>query len=291
VRYAFEPGSLQGVDLVENPFGIDALLTLDPAVRAGDPLMLFVCFPLAVLSIVLRFRRGSPMERAQMKWFASAALFATTFLALSSAGTEPIADIGWILGIVGVALIPVSIAVALLRYRLYEIDRIISRTIAWAVVSTILVGGLAVGIVALQAVLSGVTHGETVAVAASTLVAFGAAQPLLHWVQARVDRRFNRAHYDAQRTVGAFGERLRDEIAMDSVARQLARDDRPRRSTDGACAVASLRGAMTSGLRRRRRALVTLPERPRSIMSGMAAVRPALAHPGRPGAAGEPRAR
>ena len=87
--------------------------------------------------------------------------------------------------------------------------------------SAILVAGFALGIVALQTVLTGVTQGQTLAVAATTLVAFGAAQPLLRRVQTGVDRRFNRARYDAQRTVDAFGERLRDEVAMEAVGRDL----------------------------------------------------------------------
>jgi MFS family permease len=221
VRYAFLPGALESMPSVENPVGINALIGIDPALRAGEPLMLFVCFPLALLSIVLRFRRGSPAERAQLKWFASAAVFAVVFLAVSFAAPSPIADVAWLLGVIGIGLVPASIAVALLRYRLYDIDRIISRTIAWSLVSGILVGGLALGIVALQAALAGVTQGETLAVAATTLVAFGAAQPLLRRVQTAVDHRFNRDHYDAQRTVDAFGERLRDEVALDALARQL----------------------------------------------------------------------
>jgi MFS family permease len=220
VRYAFLPGRLDSVDL-QNPFGIALLLRAEPILRAGDPLMLFVGFPLALLSIVLRFRRGSPVERAQLKWFASAALFATVFLTLSFLTPSPLTDVGWVLGIVGVGLIPMSIAVALLRYRLYDIDRIISRTIAWTVVSAILVAGFAIGIVALQGLLSGVTQGQTLAVAATTLIAFGVAQPLLRRVQSAVDHRFNREHYDAQRTVDAFGERLRGEVAMDAVAHDL----------------------------------------------------------------------
>jgi hypothetical protein len=221
VRYAFLPGGLESIDDIENPVGIAAVSAVDPILRVGEPLMLFVCFPLSVLSIVLRFRRGSPPERAQLKWFASSAVFAVVFLAISFVAPPPIEDVAWLLGVLGVGLVPVSIAVALLRYRLYEIDRIISRTIAWTVVSAILVGGFALGIVALQAVLAGVTQGQTLAVAASTLAVFGAAQPLLRWVQARVDHGFNRDHYDAQRTVDAFGERLRDEVAMDAVARDL----------------------------------------------------------------------
>jgi hypothetical protein len=221
IEGAFLPGPLDSVEAIWNPVGIDAIGAARPVLDLTNQLMLFVAFPLALWSVILRFRRGTPMERAQLKWFVSAAACAATFLGLSFVAPQPFDDVGWLLGILGVGLIPVSIAIALLRYRLYDIDRIISRTIAWAVVSAILVGGFAAGIVALQTVLTGVTQGQTLAVAATTLVAFGAAQPLLRWVQAGVDRRFNRARYDAQRTVDAFGERLRDTVAMETVASDL----------------------------------------------------------------------
>ena len=218
---AFTPGNLSGLPGVVNPFGLQPLLAIRPILLLGDPLMVFVGFPLAVLAMVLRFRRGSPTERAQLKWFVSAALFATVFLALSFVAPSPLGDIGWALGILGLGLVPLSIGVALLRYRLYEIDRIISRTIAWTIVSGILVGAFAAAIVALEAALAGFTQGQTLAVAASTLLAFAAFQPLLRRVQSGVDHRFNRARYDAQRTADDFGERLRGEVAMDAVATDL----------------------------------------------------------------------
>ncbi len=221
VLTAFGPGPLDSVESIWNPIGVEAVGAIRPILELSNVLMAFVAFPLAVLSVIVRFRRGSATERAQLKWFASAAIFAATFLVLSLAAQPPIDDIGWILGIIGVALIPLSIAVALLRYHLYEIDRIISRTIAYAVVIGILVAGFALGIVALQGLLAGVTQGETLAVAGSTLLAFAVAQPLLRSVKTGVDRRFNRARYDAQRTVDAFGERLRDEVAMEAVADDL----------------------------------------------------------------------
>ena len=109
---------------------------------------------------------------------------------------------------------PVTIGIAVLRYRLYEIDRIISRTIGWALVSGILVAVFAGVVVALQTVLAGITQGETLAVAASTLVAFAIFQPVRRRVQSAVDRRFDRARYDAQRTVDTFAEHLRSEVDL-----------------------------------------------------------------------------
>jgi hypothetical protein len=117
--------------------------------------------------------------------------------------------------------LPIAIGIAVLRYRLYEIDRIISRSIAWAVVTGVLVAVFAGGVVALQAALAGFTQGETLAVAVSTLVAATLFQPLRRRVQRAVDRRFDRASYDGQRTVEAFAERLRDEVALDAVVADL----------------------------------------------------------------------
>jgi uncharacterized membrane protein YfcA len=112
---------------------------------------------------------------------------------------------------------PVAIGVAVLRYRLFEIDRIISRTIGWAVLSTLLVGVLATTIVGLQALLAPFTNSDTLAVAVSTLLAAALFQPLRRRVQAAVDRRFDRAAYDAQRTVAAFAGHLRDEVDLDRI--------------------------------------------------------------------------
>lgn len=118
---------------------------------------------------------------------------------------------------------PIAIGIAILRYRLFEIDRIISRTLGWAMASGILVAAFAATVVDLQALLPGFTQGQTLAVATSTLVAFALFQPLRRRVQAAVDRSFDRARYDAQRTVDAFAQRLRDETNMEKVTSDLSR--------------------------------------------------------------------
>ena len=110
-----------------------------------------------------------------------------------------------------------SVGIAVTRYRLYEIDRIISRTIGWATVTVLLGAVFVVLVVALQAVLAPVTDESTLAVAASTLVAFALFQPVRRRVQRAVDHRFDRARYDGERTAAAFGERLRNEVDLAGV--------------------------------------------------------------------------
>jgi hypothetical protein len=118
-----------------------------------------------------------------------------------------------------VALVPVAIGVAVLRYRLYDIDRIISRTLAYAIVTGLLIGIYA-GLVLLATQVLGI-H-SAVAVAAATLAAAALFNPLRRRVQRRVDRRFNRARYDADRTVAAFAARLKDAVDLDTVRADLA---------------------------------------------------------------------
>ena len=119
----------------------------------------------------------------------------------------------------GVAALPVSIGVAILKYRLYDIDRIISRTLAYAIITSLLVGIYA-GLVLLTTQVFQV-H-TPVAVAASTLAAAASFNPLRRRVQRAVDRRFNRARYDADQTVAAFAARLKDAVDLDSVRDDLA---------------------------------------------------------------------
>jgi len=111
--------------------------------------------------------------------------------------------------------------VAVLRYRLYEIDRMVSRTIAYAIVSVILGTAFFGGVLVLSTTLSGFAQGETIAVAASTLGAFAAFQPVVHRVRRDVDRRFNRASYDAGLIAAAFSARLRDQVDIAGVAIDL----------------------------------------------------------------------
>jgi hypothetical protein len=186
----------------------------------------FVILGLSLAFIVrqaLSWRRSSGDRRQQLKWLASGAAVTLICLAvggyLSTTGA-PKTLLGVISGLswFGVAALPVSIGVGILRYRLYEIDRIISRTLAYAIVTGLLVGVYA-GLVLLAT--QGLKVHGTVAVAASTLVAAALFNPVRRRVQRAVDRRFNRARYDAERMVTAFAARLQDTVDPDAVRADL----------------------------------------------------------------------
>jgi hypothetical protein len=194
---AFRPGLISDTN-VENPFGIAALVPLLDALKA--PAFGILAVPLfigPIASVVIRFRRGIPAERAQLKWLiaaTTAAVFAWSVVAVGEAtGSAVLRTAGWYGGLLAFVGLPLAVGIAVLRYRLYEIDRIISRTIAWALVTGVLVSVFAAGVVALQAALIGFTQGQTLAVAVSTLGAAALFQPLRRRVQRVVDRRFDRA--------------------------------------------------------------------------------------------------
>jgi hypothetical protein len=177
-----------------------------------------------VVAQVLSWRRSSGERRQQLKWLMAGA----GILALSQAVIQPIGSnpslsataqgILNIVSVISLAALPVSIGVAILRYRLYDIDRIISRTLSYAVVTGLLVGVYA-GLVLLATRVLSVT--SPVAVAAATLVAAALFSPLRSRVQRVVDRRFNRTRYDADQTVAAFAAQLKDAAGLDSVCSEL----------------------------------------------------------------------
>ena len=167
---------------------------------------------------VLSYRRSSGVRRQQLKWLmagSAAALAGITPLLLGSSGTPAAGPIV----LAGFLALPLSIGVAVLRYRLFDIDRIISRTLGYAIVTGLLVGVYA-GLVLLTTQVFRVR--TPVAVAASTLAAAALFNPVRRRVQRVVDRRFNRARYDADQTVAAFAARLKDSVDLDSVRNDLA---------------------------------------------------------------------
>ncbi len=173
---------------------------------------------------MLSWRRASGERRQQLKWLASGAAvtIASVVLGLTFSSTGPMSGVReWAdnLAFFGLAALPVSMGVAILRYRLYEIDRIISRTLAYAVVTGLLIAAYAGLVLLATRVLS---LSSSVAVASSTLAAAAAFSPLRRRVQHAVDRRFNRARYDADVTVAAFASRLKDAVDLDSVQADLA---------------------------------------------------------------------
>jgi len=177
----------------------------------------------AAVSLVVRWRRSDRLVRAQLKWiaFSGTMLGVTTALYVMSFFAWGVSLLPLIGTAIAFSLLPVTVAIAVLRYRLYEIDRIISRTIGWALVTGILVAMFALLVVGLQAALAPLTTGDTLAVAASTLVAFALFQPVRRRVQRVVDRRFNRARVDAQQAIDAFGSQLRDDVDLTAVQGRL----------------------------------------------------------------------
>jgi hypothetical protein len=211
-------------DLANNPFGIEGAAWVEPVATLGSALAA-ISFPaammLAVAAVIARFRRGHGVERQQLKWFLAANAIVLVLLTVIT--NEPGLSVTLldVVAFLSLSLPPIAVGIAVLRYRLYEIDRIISRTIGWALVSGALAAVFATGVLALQALLSDVTQGQTLAVAASTLVAFALFQPVRRRVQRAVDHRFDRARYDGERTAAAFAERLRHEVDLDTLAVEL----------------------------------------------------------------------
>jgi hypothetical protein len=174
---------------------------------------------LGVASVVTRYRRSVGVERQQLRWFVAAVALAVVPITISPLGGGPGA---FLLAVSGLMLVPASVWIAVTRYRLYEIDRLISRGLSWAVLSGLLLAVYAGAVLLLQTALGGVIQGQAVAVAGSTFLAAALFQPLRRRVQRAVDHRFNRAHYDAERTATDFAERLRDEVDVDHLRTTLA---------------------------------------------------------------------
>ncbi|MDH4159322.1 MAG: hypothetical protein OEV62_03625 [Actinomycetota bacterium] len=178
---------------------------------------LIVGFVGSIASVVVRYRRADLATRTQIRWFAWAVAAVIVFYVLSFFVPGESLN-GWVS--LSYALIPASIGVAVLRYRLYDIDRVVSRTTSYAVVTAMVVGVYLVLVASLSRLLPG---SSSFAVAIGTLAAAAAFRPLLTSVQRRVDHRFNRSQYDAGRAVEEFASRLRNEVDTDTVVSDLVR--------------------------------------------------------------------
>jgi hypothetical protein len=174
----------------------------------------------AVASLVVRFRRSRGEERLQLKWFTYAGALLPSLLL---GDLLPVPDAAnSVLFAVAISLLPVAAGIAILRHRLYDIDRLINRTLVYGLVTALLVGVYA-GLVLLAGQLFGDLGDRppSWAVAGATLAVAALFQPARRRVQALVDRRFNRARYDAARTVDAFSARLRNQVDLDTLSAEL----------------------------------------------------------------------
>ncbi len=174
-----------------------------------------------VVRQLLNWRRASGLRRQQLKWLASGAVVSVTCAALSVPGATQSSGVwAWLNDVLSVGLValPASIGVGILKYRLYEIDRLISRTLAYAIVTGLLIGGYAALVAMAHTVVS---YRSPLAVAVATLAAVAVFNPLRRRVQHAVDRWFNRAHYDAEAMISAFATRMQGAADLDGIRADL----------------------------------------------------------------------
>ena len=223
VGSALVRGPLPLAVYVENPFGVLDPTTL-PFIAAPGICLLIGTIGLSVASLAARYRHATRDTREQIKWIAYAAslhglalaFYVSVYVSVlgqAGLGTEIVALIA--------ATIPVATAIAVLRYRLYDIDVLINRTLVFGATSAVVAAVFLLGIVTVQLVLRPLTAGSEFSVAASTLLSLVLVQPIRRRVQNAVDRRFHRARYDAARTLDAFAVRLQDEVDIDALRAAL----------------------------------------------------------------------
>ncbi|HZJ05028.1 MAG TPA: hypothetical protein VFD59_06110 [Nocardioidaceae bacterium] len=223
VRFMAGPGDCVDGDCgaEDNPYQLAALRPFLSALETVGNLGLLFGVLAGAASLGWRFHRARGVERQQVKWFAGAVGLGLLLFALQTGVSLVWTLSDWLgngLFAVMVALPAAAVAVAILRYRLYDIDRLISRTFSYAVLTTLLLG-VYLTLVTTSARL--LPDDSSVAVAVSTLAVAALFQPLRRRVQTVVDRRFNRARYDAERTVAAFTAQLRQEVDLDTVRADL----------------------------------------------------------------------
>ena len=225
VGLASTPGTIEGTD-VANPVGIPAPRAIQ--VLAGASLALLgVCILLCCASLVVRYRNAGHEQRQQLKWLAWAVPIVVAFLVASAVvqsgnPSDQAVDLGNALSAVGLMAVPVAIACAILRSRLYDIDVVINRTLVYATLTATLAVVYLASVLLLRLALEPLTGKSDLAVAASTLAVAALFRPLRTRIQTVVDRRFYRRRYDATLTLQSFTGRLRQEVDLETVSSELS---------------------------------------------------------------------
>jgi hypothetical protein len=219
--YAFAPGPIVDYPVVANPLGIPGALgsIFREMQDVGLPL-LAIAAAASAAALVIRFRGASGEQRQQLRWVAVAGA-AAIFFWLAGVLLQTLLSTGGMIVSLGLMLLPIAIAIAILRYRLYDLDVVVNRTVVYGALTATLGAFYLGSVLLLQLVLHGLTGAPNLAIAASTLAAAAMFQPLRRRIQVAVDRRFYRRKYDAQRTLAAFGARLRREVDIDALRAEL----------------------------------------------------------------------
>ena len=205
--------------VIANPIGVAAAgnLVKSPVATALNILLTSLA-AVAFGSLVLRFRRSREEERQQLKWFTYGAIL----VPIALAGDILPAPVGDLIYAVPIVFLPVAAGIAILRYRLYDIDRLINRTLVYGLLTAVLAAVYAGVVLVLVQVSGGIgTKPPSWAVAGATLAAAALFQPARRRIQAAVDRRFNRRKYNTTKTIEAFSTRLRDQIDLDTLSTEV----------------------------------------------------------------------
>jgi hypothetical protein len=217
------PGPLASYPGITNPVPVPAILDIGWLTSLANGPAFLVAALLTVVSCVLRYRRGAGVERQQLKWLAAATIVTLACFLLAASGIPVVTDVGWIAGIITLNLIPVAVGVAILRYRLYEIDTLINRALVYGLLTAILAGLFAAASSVLQGVFAGLlgpgSQGSSIA---STIIVVAAFEPVKRRVQALVDRRF-RGVRDPAIALGALVADVRASLVPCDPARTLRR--------------------------------------------------------------------
>jgi hypothetical protein len=224
VLSALTPGEIPDMGIV-NPLGVEALRPVSELLEPVYLALYFFLFFASAASLVVRFRRSGSLERQQIKWLAFAALAVPVWF-LTNAPIEAASRTLFVVmdALIFSALIPVAAGVAILRYRLYDIDVVINRTLVYGTLTVLLAAVYFGGVATTQAIFRALTGQEQqpqLAIVVSTLVIAALFMPLRRRIQAFIDRRFYRRKYDARKTLEAFSARLRDETDLEALNAEL----------------------------------------------------------------------
>ena len=210
-------------DDIANPTGVEALKA---PIELALPVALFfvLLFVLgSAASLFIRLRSATPQERQQLKWLAYAAsITVISFFISTLESVTTSTNVGWFILLLGLVAQPIAIGIAILRHNLYDIDRLINRTLVYGSSTALLGLGFAASILLFQLILAPFTSGNDLAVAGSTLLVFVLFRPLRDRLQRFVDRRFYRQRYDARHAVEAFRVSARDAIDAHQITREMA---------------------------------------------------------------------
>jgi hypothetical protein len=228
---AFLAGRYDRPPAPRNPLGIDGANELFQTTKAFGLLTLGIAVLFTIVSLFRRNRRATGAEREQFRWLGWAGVWTIVLLFMSGPGIyggflpDPLAlrlmPATPFLLAMAMSAIPAAIAVGILRYRLWEIDRIISRTVSYALVTTIVVSIYVLVAIVIPATVASGKNTPDALIAAATLLAAGTVGPLRRRVQERVDRRFNRERYDAALTIDAFTARLKEQVDLDTLGVEI----------------------------------------------------------------------